>query len=234
MTEPDSPEVLDRFHTELALVEIIARQVSRSIGSLVEFDDLLSSGREGLLNAARRFDPNRGIPFRGYANFRVRGAMLDGVRQMAALPRRAYERLAALEAASLFSEGEAERTFTDRAVSLDDGEAEDALEEQLAAMATATAVGVVAEARRTEPGASQNAASANPEEAFSRAELFAQVQRVLDELDEPREAAVVRLHYLEGMSMDAISRELDIDKSWASRLHTRAMTRITKRLRSVV
>jgi RNA polymerase sigma factor for flagellar operon FliA len=234
VTEPDAPEVLERFHAELDLVEIIARQVSRSIGSLVEYDDLLSAGREGLLNAARRFDASRGIPFRAYANFRVRGAIFDGVRQMATLPRRAYERLAALESASLFSEGDAERTFMDPVVSLEDGDVEEALEEQLAAMATATAVGVVAEARRTDPSASGDAASANPEEAFSRAELFAHVKRVLDDLESPHEATVIRLHYLEGMSMDAIGRELNIDKSWASRLHTRAMTRITKRLRGVV
>ncbi len=232
MTDADSPEVLERFHAELELVDIIAAQVSRSIGGLVEYDDLVSAGREGLLSAARRFDPSRNIPFRAYANFRVRGAIFDGVRQMSALPRRAYERLAALEAASLVSEGEAEHAFSDPGAPIDDGELEEALEEQLAAMATATAIGVVAEALRTEVDAS-DAPSADPEEAFSRAELFARVEQALADLEPKREAEVVRLHYLEGMSMDAISKELRIDKSWASRLHTRAMARLTKRLRTV-
>ena len=233
MAEPDPPEVLERFHAELDLVEIIAGQVSRSIGGLVEFDDLLSAGREGLLDAARRFDPSRNVPFRAYANFRVRGAVFDGVRQMAALPRRAYERLAALEAASLFSEGEAEVAFADAGAPMDDADLEAALEEQLAAMATATAVGVVAESLRADPAGSEVAAG-DPEEAFSRAELLAHVERALGELEVDREAEIIRLHYLEGMSMEAISKLLDIDKSWASRLHTRGVARLTKRLRTLL
>jgi len=228
----DSPEVFERFYAELELVDIVAAQIFRSIGGVVEYDDLVSAGREGLLNAARRFDPSRSIPFRAYANFRVRGAIFDGVRQMSALPRRAYERLAALEAASLVSEGEAEHAFSDLGAPMDEGELEEALEEQLAAMATATAIGVVAEAMRTEPGV-PDTPGGDPEEAVSRAELFARVKQALSDLEPKREAEVVRLRYLEGMSMDAISKELKIDKSWASRLHTRAMARLTKRLRIV-
>src|SRR5690554_4310891 len=108
----DSAEVLERFHSQLELVEIIARQVYRSIQWGIELDDLVSAGREGLLDAARRYDVEQQVPFRAYANFRVRGAVLDGVRRMSALSRRTYERLAALEAASLVSEGQAEQALS--------------------------------------------------------------------------------------------------------------------------
>ena len=79
----DAPDVLARFEGELDLVEIIARQVARTMGSVVELDDLRSFGREGLLDAARKFDGARGVPFRAYANFRVRGAIIDGIRSFA-------------------------------------------------------------------------------------------------------------------------------------------------------
>ena len=46
----------------------------------VTLDDLRSFGREGLLQAARTFDPTRGVPFRRWANLRIKGAMIDGVR----------------------------------------------------------------------------------------------------------------------------------------------------------
>ena len=111
----DSPEVLARFHSEIALVETIAAHILRSIGRSLELEDLVGAGREGLLDAARRFDPSRGVPFGAYANLRIRGAILDGVRQLSSLPRRAYERIAALEAAVQISDGEAEQVFADAA-----------------------------------------------------------------------------------------------------------------------
>ena len=59
----DSPEVLERFHSQLSLVETIAAHIRRSVGASIEFDDLVGAGREGLLDAARRFDASRGVPF---------------------------------------------------------------------------------------------------------------------------------------------------------------------------
>ena len=108
MPPSDTPEVIALVRAELELVDVIAKQISREIGSVVEYDDLVSTGREGLLDAARRFDPTLGTAFRTYARIRVRGAIVDAVRQMAGLPRRAYERLSALRAAGLTSEGRLE------------------------------------------------------------------------------------------------------------------------------
>ncbi|MEO6601306.1 MAG: sigma factor, partial [Polyangiaceae bacterium] len=146
VTTADSPEVLERFHSELSLVEVIAAQVQRSVGRSIEFDDLVGAGREGLLNAARRFDPERGVPFGAYANLRVRGAILDGVRQLSLLPRRAYERIAALEAAALVSEGNAERTFAG-GPTVDPQAARRALDEHLSSIAVAAAIGMATETR---------------------------------------------------------------------------------------
>jgi RNA polymerase sigma factor FliA len=228
----DSPEVLERFHGELELVNIIASQVSRTVGKGVEFDDLLSAGREGLLDAARRFDATRGIPFRAYANFRVRGAMVDGVRHMSALPRRAHERLAAMEAAMAVSEGEVQFAFARPAQSMSSDEAEACLDEQLAVMATAAAIGIVAEATRGEAGGSEASIDSNPEQAYTQAEVMATVRAALAELA-PVERDVVTRHYLEAQRMEKIAQDLNVSKSWVSRIHTRAIARLTKRLQSI-
>jgi RNA polymerase sigma factor for flagellar operon FliA len=231
----DAPEVLERFNSQLSLVKIIAGQVARTIGSRVEFDELMSGGREGLLDAARRYDPERGIPFRMYANFRVRGAMLDAVRKMSALPRRAYERLAALEASSLVSEGEAEQAAARSVASRDVNATESLLADHVAAMATAAAMGILSlKQQHRETGDPVEAVSgSNPEEEFERAELLALVRTSLDEL--PREEAeLVRRHYFEGRPLEDVAKELDMSGSWARRLHTRAMARLTKRLRHSV
>ena len=220
----DSPEVLERFHSQLSLVETIAAHIRRSVGGSIEFDDLVGAGREGLLDAARRFDPSRGVPFGAYANLRVRGAILDGVRQLSLLPRRAYERIAALEAAVHISEGEAEHAFAN-APAADPNVARRALEEHLSSIALAAAIGIATETRG-EPVDGDD----SPETALARAQLAHVVRGAVAELDEI-EGQLVRRHYLEGERLEDIARDLQMSKSWASRLHTRAVSRLAKRLR---
>jgi RNA polymerase sigma factor for flagellar operon FliA len=144
------------------------------------------------------------------------------VRQFSPLPRRAHERLAALEAAAQVSEGNAERTFSRSAIA-DPGAARRALEEHLAAVAMAAAVGMAAE--------TQGESGDSPEEALARAELLHIVRGALAELDDPDEALIVRRYCIDGEPLEDIARDLDISKSWASRLHTRAIGRLAKRLR---
>jgi RNA polymerase sigma factor for flagellar operon FliA len=228
---PDAPEALERFQTQLELVEIIARQIARTMGSVVELDDLRSFGREGLLDAARKFDSERGVPFRAYANFRVRGAIIDGIRSLAQLPRRAHERLNGLSASLRVSEGAADDTFAAPSSSTR-AQADQALGEHLAAMATAITVGLIAPTGQGEEGEHVQVSTAeSPEEAVSRAQLLSLVQAAIAELPE-EEAALVRRHYLEGERFDQVAASLGLSKSWASRLHTRAMQRLAKRLRA--
>jgi RNA polymerase sigma factor for flagellar operon FliA len=229
----ESPEVLERFSSGLGLVDIIARQISRTLGGAAELEELLSFGREGLWDAARRFDASRGVPFRGYANFRVRGAIIDGVRTSARLSRRTHERLNGLQAAARVSEGAHEDLAAPRAPGSGPAEAEQALGDHLAAMATAMAAGLIAPIAHGDDGErTLVATSEDPEQAYGSAELRQVIQSAIGEL--PREEAeLVRRHYLEGARFDHVAAELGLSKSWASRLHTRALTRLAKRLRGV-
>jgi RNA polymerase sigma factor for flagellar operon FliA len=226
----DAPDVLERFQSQLELVEIIARQTARAMGPVVESDDLRSFGREGLLDAARKFDSERGVPFRAYANFRVRGAIIDGIRSTSQLPRRAYMRLNGLSAALKVSEGAADDTFTAPA-GQSRAQADQALGDHLAAMAAAITVGLIAPAATGEDGERVQVSTADsPEEAVSHAELLQVVQGAIAELPSEEEQ-LVRRHYLEGERFDHVAQSLGLSKSWASRLHTRAMQRLAKRLR---
>lgn len=232
LVQPDGADALARFNSELDLVDLIARQVSRSVGRLVEFDDLLSAGREGLLDAARRYDPSRDISFRTYANYRIRGAMLDNVRKLAALPRRAFERLAALAVVNRIDEGEAPFILADAAMTA--GEADAAIERHLTLTASACALATLSPDAAVALDEPPRASQETPEEQLARAELLAHLQRAIGEIKELREAEVLRLHYFEGMTMDAIAAELGTDKSWVSRLHRRGLDRLTRRMRNIV
>jgi RNA polymerase sigma factor for flagellar operon FliA len=230
---PEASEELARFESGLDLVDAMARRIAREVGAVAELADLVSYGREGLLDAARKFDPARGVPFRGYASFRVRGAIIDGVRQSARLPRRAHERLNGLAAANRTSEGAYEDALAPAPPGTTPADAERALGEHLAAMATAVAVGLLSTTAYGDAGERVPlAVDSSPEEALGRAELLEVVRRAIAELP-AEEQTLVRRHYLEGERFDHVAAELGLSKSWASRLHTRAIKRLTEKLRDL-
>lgn len=221
----DSPEVLERFHAHLPLVDIIAGQLVRGLRGPMQLDDLLSAGREGLLDVARRYDPSHGTSFKSFANYRVKGAMIDQIRQLAPLPRRAYERLAALEAATALSEGHAEQAFSAPTSPLDEQQTEDAFEEHIDALMTGAAMRLKSEAARAQTSDPPE----DPEGAYERAEILALAKQELDRLP-VEEAKIVRRFYFEEHRLEEIATDLGVSKSWVSRMHTRAVARLATRI----
>ncbi len=228
----DSPEVLERFHGALDLVPIIAGQTRTCVGSVVELDDLLSYARAGLLDAARRFDPQRGVPFRAYATLRVRGSIIDGIRSLSPLPRRTYERLRGLSAMDRVNDGVIDDAFSSVSAAMSPQAADLALADHLASLATAMALGMIATPTHGEDGDVAGLSQLeSPEDAACNAELREGVLRALETLPH-QEAELVRRHYFEGDRFDEVAADLGLSKSWASRLHAKAMGRLAKRLKS--
>lgn len=226
--DPDSPEALARFHDNLDLCEMIARHIGRGVPNAA-LDELLSFAREGLLDAARRYDPERGVPFRAFASYRVRGSVIDGLRSLAHLPRRVHERLKAYDAAGRVSEGALEDLQSGTVPGSAHAEAERALNAHLAAMATAMATGIVSQTVPGEDGPDHLSLALPADEQLERAQLLSLIREGIEELPD-EERALVRRHYFEGERFDHVARDLGLSKSWASRLHTRAIGRLTKRL----
>jgi RNA polymerase sigma factor for flagellar operon FliA len=189
-------------------------------------DDLVSHGREGLLGAARSFDPGYGVPFRRWANFRVKGAMLDGVRAASMLPRSVYERLRAVEAAHHASEGLAEEGSARPPGSAEEADAR--LTAYLASIATAVAVGLLA--TPTDGSKESLDPTAPADEQLARAEVLAEVRAAMEELPE-QERHLVQRHYLDDVRLDEAANEIGLSKSWGSRLHTRAIEGITRHMK---
>jgi RNA polymerase sigma factor for flagellar operon FliA len=218
----DSPEILARFHGQLDLVGIVAKQMSRRVGHAVTLDDLQSFGHEGLLHAARSFDPDHGVPFRRWANLRIKGAIIDGLRQLGNLPRRLYRELASIEAAdrvlAVYDEEDAARPATTP------DSANDRLSEYLSGLATALSLGSVISPE------SLPSDDASPEEQFATAEFQARVRAVVAALPE-RERALIERYYFEGQTLDEAAASIGLSKSWGSRLHARAIEAILKELR---
>jgi RNA polymerase sigma factor for flagellar operon FliA len=222
----DTPEALVRFHAELDLVDVIARQLGRRIAPLVTLDDLRSFGREGLLHAARSFDESRGVPFRRWANIRIRGAMIDGVRQWGDLPRRVYRELRAIEAGDHVLEAYDEE---DAAGPAPTPEAADArLTGYLAGIATAIAMGHMASTTRE--SALADGRDVTPENLVGEAELVTHIRAIVAKLPD-RERTLIERHYFGDETLDAAAAALGLSKSWGSRLHARAIESIARELR---
>jgi RNA polymerase sigma factor for flagellar operon FliA len=230
-SDADTPDVLARFHAELDLVDLNARQLARRIGrgssaASITVDDLRSFGREGLLQAARTFDSGRAVPFRRWANLRIRGAMIDGVRRWGALPRRVYRELRALSAADGIQEIYDEEDAANRPVTAE--AADERLTSYLAGLATAIAVGTLVAAPYE--GAEARAQELSPEDLVAEAELMARVKDIVARLPDAERTLVERYYFAEE-TLDQAAAALGLSKSWGSRLHARAIDTIARELR---
>lgn len=229
----DSPEILERFHAALPLVEQIAHKVRKSVSGSVSIEELVSWGQVGLLFAARRFDPSQEVPFRAFASYRVRGAMLDELRKLTHLPRRVHQRLRMLSAADEYSESAAPEVLGAETAQSSRAEAQRLLDEHMSRMATAMALGLVGPTAYDESGDATIAHVESPEDQLQEQQLRHLILSEVADLPE-QEAELVRRHYFEGERFDHVAAELGLSKSWASRLHTRAVGKLTKRLRPIV
>lgn len=85
--------------TYMPLVTGVAAGVRAGLPSSVDKEDLVSDGFIGLLDAMEKFEPERGLAFQTYATYRIRGAILDGLRTATWVPRSVFTKLRAVNAA---------------------------------------------------------------------------------------------------------------------------------------
>jgi RNA polymerase sigma factor FliA len=224
----DRPSLDALVTANLDLVAIVARQVTRELGAAARhLEDLEGAGREGLVSAAKRFDPERGVPFRRFANHRVRGAMIDLLRRESSLPRPAREKLHKLESALSLNEAASEGMAASAVVSADAR-----LAEHLANLATAMATGLLCERALDDGESVAVAGGESAEDTLAREQLREVVRAAVDALPEQERKMVVG-HYYEGRRFDEVAAEMGLSKSWGSRLHSRAVGRLTERLRAL-
>jgi RNA polymerase sigma factor for flagellar operon FliA len=224
--EQDSSEVLARVREHLPLVEVAAKQILRQLGPAVTLDELVSYGHEGLLVASRTFDAARGVPFRSWAYLRIRGAVLDGVRAHATLPRSAYRKLRAIEAASTFQDAAQEDAAATRPASAEEADAKlgGFLEGMAMAMAMATLSKTGEEIERAaDPGAQQ-------EEALARAQLHEAVRAAVANRPDA-ERVLLEEYYFQDRTLEEAAGKLGLSKSWACRIHARAIEGVARELK---
>ena len=215
----------DRLVEEnLDLVRSIAGKLKRSLGRNLDLDELMAYGSKGLVEAASRFDSGKGVTFSTFAYYRIRGAMLDGLRTMGWYSRADYARYRAEERANEYLHNLAER---EDAAGAPAGQARDAattleeIAEILGGVATVHITSLEAAAGVTDERLPP------PDQQLERMHLQARTRRAMDKLPE-KERRLLQLHYFEDRNLEVAGVELGLSKSWASRLHARAVDRLRK------
>jgi RNA polymerase sigma factor for flagellar operon FliA len=201
------------------LVERIVRGLVRELDLSCDPDDLRGWGFQGLLEARTRFDADRGVAFSVYAHYRIRGAILDGVRSQGWLKRKAYARLKAFEAADAIGEQLAETRAQEKNTNVET-RARD-LDDALGKISAAFVMAAV--------GQSDERAPETPEGMFASAERREAIRTGLAELPE-RERVLLESIYFDGTTLEEAGARLGLSKSWSSRLHSKALERMRRNL----
>jgi len=220
----------------LPIVRFLARRIHERLPQHVEIEDLVSAGVVGLMDAFAKFDPAKKVQFRSYAQFRIRGAILDSLRTLDWSPRELRRKGRAVE--------EAIRALTAR-LGHAPGEGEIAAEmgveldeyQQLLGDLKGLEIGTLHLEHNEDSGEEELAyVPGRPEEdplfRCLRGELEERLANAIAGLPD-RERLVMTLYYYEEMTMREIGLALGVVESRVSQVHASAVTHLRAALRDL-
>lgn len=203
----------------LPFVDRVARRVARRLPPSVSFDDLVSAGRLGLVEAFKRYNPSLNDNFTAYAELRIRGAIFDEVRSMDWAPRAVRRRSQQLRKAeqSLTNALGRKPEREELAAHLDmSEEGLQRVEQELRAVLLVEGDVLDRVGQGAEP---------SPAKCLILHERVDQLAAAIEKLPE-RERKVIAMYYLQDMRLKQIGQQLGVTESRACQLHTRALSRL--------
>jgi RNA polymerase sigma factor FliA len=221
------------------LIRFVAQRIAARLPSNIDIDDLISAGVIGLMDAIEKYDPARDNKFKTYAEFRIRGAILDELRSQDWVPRSVRDKAKKIERAY----AELEQRFG-RAVS--DAELSEALgmtlEEYYDMVAKVKAVTLLSIDELTGPSQNdrkslleclESVGSRNPFTQLRSKGVRELLMQNIEDLPE-KQKLVLSLYYYEDLNLKEIGRILDVTESRVSQLHTQAVMKLRSKLKGLL
>ena len=226
-----SQELREQIIIEYApLVKLVAGRLNMYLGYNVEYEDLVSYGIFGLIDAIDKFDMTKDVKFETYASLRIRGSILDQIRKMDLIPRTVRKKKKKIDEAIKAVEQRTGKTASDEEIAGELGVTE---EELLNWQSQLKVTNVVSLNEYVEQGTEPvmetrgNSHFVQPEEMVEQNELKEMLQKAMELLTE-KESKVILLYYYEELTLKEISRILEVSESRVSQLHTKALQKMQK------
>lgn len=228
-----SADIREKLILEYApLVKVVAGRLSMYLGYNVEYDDLVSYGIFGLIDAIDKYNPNMQNKFETYASLRIRGEILDQIRKMDWIPRTVRQKQKQIDAAMKEFETEYGRQANDEELAASLGISGDELIEWQSQLKVTNVVSLneFTEAGGDVPnGRGASSHFMQPDEAFEEEELKQVLVEALDLLTD-KERKVIELYYYKEMTLKEIALVLEVSESRVSQLHTKALSRMKTKM----
>lgn len=217
------------------LIKFIAQKIAIRLPPNIEIDDLISAGVIGLMDAIDKYDPTRDNKFKTYAEFRVRGAILDELRSQDWVPRSVRDKAKLLDKTVVNLEAEMGRVATDEEVAF---ALNMSIEEfhELVNQVRPVSLLSIDEAqtfssvdKKSILNLLEGTKLNNPLVQLNMKTVKDVVTQAIEELPE-RQRLVLSLYYYEDLNLKEIGRILRVTESRVSQLHAQAVTRLRARL----
>lgn len=228
-----SSEIKEKLIIHYAtLVKYIAGRLSMYLGQNVEYDDLISYGIFGLIDAIDKFDLTKNVKFETYASLRIRGAIIDNMRKMDWVPRSLRKKQKDLEQAYTQLEYTLGRPANDEEVAkflnITMEELHDLIHETSIMPLVSLEDYIEQGYEGEEPTTSQDLQD-QPELYVENLEVQDILKEAIENLPE-REKKVIFLYYFDELTLKEISAIMKVSESRISQLHTKGVSRLRGKL----
>jgi RNA polymerase sigma factor for flagellar operon FliA len=232
---PEAKSERDRLILEhLPLVRAIAVRVYENLPVHVDLDDLVHAGIMGLFDAALKYDDNKQVSFQGYAKHRIKGAILDSLRDMDWASRDLRKRHKKLEEITREAAATLDRAPTETEIAEKMGME---VERWRQVAVDLRVVGLLSASSRAPEDENQNvpefpaASDLNPDVMVGKRQLSNVLKSAIGTLPD-RYQSVVRMYYADGKTMREIGTALGINESRVSQIHRAALEKMAQNLQS--
>jgi len=225
--DPEAKKKLIENH--LHIVDYVSSRLAIGLPKNVSKGDLASNGVMGLIDAIEKFDYKRGLQFETYASWRVRGAILDSLRQGDWVPRSVREKAKKIETAYQQLEQKYLRSVSDSEMSsyleVSEKEFRHMLQEVAVMTLTSLEDPIREEESETRMSVLVDEKAKNPDHKVHEFYLREALKKGISKLT-PKERTVVSLLYYEDLSLSEIAEVMSLSPSRISQLHSKAIMRL--------